>query len=112
MELSSWIMLGIVFWVFGYIKTKFGESSDGELLVIPKWIFMIICGYPQSIELPANTVLIAGLRAQVTGFLLIVFGLFTRYLISEGFLSVIISLISIPSSLLLSIFLVNLLSRR
>lgn len=108
MEIGSWALLGFVFWMFGYLKSKYASSADGKLLVIPKWINILACGFPQSKDVPKYSVLLLGLRAQIIGWLLVIYGLFFRRLISDDLLSYIVGFVG---SLMLSVILVNLFSR-
>lgn len=79
-----------VFWLFGYLKTRFGLPSDGTLVFIPKWMNLLVCGFPQSNDLPKDSVLTVGLRAQLIGWLLLVYTLFAKDLINDELLTFII----------------------
>lgn len=76
MELSGWVMLAILFWVIGYVRSKFGKAADGELLLIFAWAYIAIGGFPLSKDLPQNTILVTGLRFQIAGWLMILYALF------------------------------------
>lgn len=108
METSGWILIAGIFWFFGYIKTKFGLPSDGKLVLIPKWLYIIVCGLPQSNDLPKDTVLAIGLKAQIIGWLLAAYGLFFKNLINDDLLTF---LVGFMGSLLLSNVLANLVDR-
>lgn len=84
MELSGWWMLAFIFWIFGYIKTKFNGVEGGETIQIARWAYIIICGFPASENLSKNTVLVVGLRFQIVGWLLVfAILLFTNYLLMD-----------------------------
>lgn len=104
MKFSGWAMPAVIFWIFGYIKSKFGEGADGKIVLVPKWAYAVICGDPSSKYLPKNTVLVVGLRSQVAGWLLILYALFIFRIFSDELLGFVVGFIG---SLLLSKVLVG-----
>jgi hypothetical protein len=93
MEISGWILFAVIFWVFGYSKTKYFEPSDGKFVYVPRWVYLIICGLPRTKDLPQETVSIIGLRAQISGWVLLVYGLFARHLILDELLSFVVGFV-------------------
>jgi hypothetical protein len=109
MEAPSWIMIAVCFWIFGYFKSKLAGLSDGRLVQIPKWMNILFCAYPQSKEIPNGLILSIGLWFQLTGWLFLLYGLFARYLIQNGFYSFVVGL---AGSLIIGVTLVDVLDRR
>lgn len=104
METSGWLLLAGVFWIFGYVKTKFGSPTDGKYILIPKWLNIAVCGLPRSSELPDNSVLIVGLRAQIIGWLIAIYGIVAANWTSDALVSFMIGFVG---SLVLSKVLVS-----
>lgn len=86
-------MLASIFWIFGYLNSKFGTSSDGEYLIVPRWIYVIVCGNPKSDELPKNALVNTGLRSQIIGWSLVIYGVFIRSFIPDRLLSFLVGFV-------------------
>jgi hypothetical protein len=68
--------LSIIFWVSGYLQTRF--PFENSLVNVPKWLF-ILCGAPKGDEFPAGVLSSRGLTFQLAGFL----SLFYAYVIEK-----------------------------
>lgn len=108
MELPGWLMFAFLVWIFGYVRSKFGEVEDGATIQIPRWAYLVVCGFPTSEDLAKDTVLVVGLRFQIVGWLLAFCGFIVYELSIDQFSGFVASLVA---SLMLAKYLVNIIGR-
>lgn len=108
MSLSSWLLLALILWLFGYIRNVNSDSTDSNVIYVPKWVRIIICGNPDRKNKLNNTLVLGGLRSQVAGWTLAIYAIFLSNAIKDEFLSVVIGIVV---CLLFSVLFTNIFTR-
>ncbi len=93
MSLSSWLLLALIIWLFGYIRNTTSDSTDSNVIYAPKWVRIVICGNPNRKNKLNNTLVLGGLRSQIVGWALAIYAIFLSNAITDEFLSVVIGIL-------------------
>jgi hypothetical protein len=83
MSITSWLVIGIVCWLGGYLGTALTVSPDEEATVqVPGWLYLA-CGKPHASVLPERTLSGGGFTMQLTGWCLILYKLAVEYVFPQ-----------------------------
>jgi len=82
MNLNALVFIGLVMWCLGFFRSKIATKTETILLLPPFW-FTILCGRPNSKELPPGVLHAAGVWFQLIGWLMVIYGIFASLLVNN-----------------------------
>ncbi|GIK11172.1 MAG TPA: hypothetical protein PKC99_18875 [Anaerolineales bacterium] len=79
MNLNALVFIGLVMWGLGFFRSKVATKTETILLLLPFW-FTVLCGRPNSKELPSGVLHAVGVWFQLIGWLMFIYGIFASLL--------------------------------
>jgi hypothetical protein len=77
MSATAYVLLGIIFWAVGYYLNIRYQATPGDACIkVPDWLYILL-GAPKSKYAEKNVVAVTNIAIQITGILIVEFGLIT-----------------------------------